>query len=271
MSYEITNIFIYPIKGLAGIEVTEAQVMHRGLEHDRRMMLVDEDGLFLSQRTFPEMALFKVKFLEDGYLVTYEGDSLHIKLNHSNQTGVEVSVWDDSLTCFEVSEGCSKWFSNKLGMKIRLVTMTDASKRIKELLVAPYVTDVSLADAYPILLLGRASVDELNSRLGKKIAIERFRPSIVIATDEAHIEDLPQDLYTDSGVKLRVIKPCARCQVVNIEPKDASISKEVLNELSKYRKDGNKVNFAANTIALSLGKITVGEILHSQLFNGKES
>jgi hypothetical protein len=264
MSYQITNIFIYPIKGLAGIELTEAQVMHRGLEHDRRMMLVDKNGLFLSQRTITEMALFKVKLVEGGYEVTYKDQVVAININNYTGNGVEVTVWDDSLTCFEVSESYSAWFSKMTGQKLRLVTMTDESNRVKELKVSPYRSEVSLADGYPFLLLGSASMDKLNTRMGKDIAIERFRANIIISTTDAHEEDEPMDLATKNGVQFRVIKPCARCQVVNIDPKNATVSKEVLSELSKYRKEGNKVNFGANMIAINLGKIAVGDVLSNQ-------
>lgn len=261
MDYKITQIFIYPIKGLAGVEVTEAQVMHRGLEHDRRMMLIDENGLFLSQRTIPELALFKMKIVKDGYEIDYKNQVFNINLNDKMGKGLEVTVWDDDLTCHEVSEASSAWFCQMTGKKLRLVTMTDASKRVKELKISPYQSDVSLADGYPFLLLGSASMEELNTRIGKAIAIERFRANIVISTNEAHEEDKPMDLYNKNGVQFRVINPCARCQVVSIDPQDATISKDVLYELSKYRKDRNKVNFGANMIAINLGKIAVGDML----------
>jgi len=159
---------------------------------------------------------------------------------------------------YEVDEKVSIWFSEILGMKCRLVKMVDAHNIYKKLIKGPDQTKVSFADGYPYLILGTASVDHLSDKVGRDIPADRFRANIIIETTEPHIEDTWDELQIGTS-KFLVIKPCARCNVVNIDQSTGEVNKEPLKSLSAYRLDGNVVNFGACTICLSEGVISVDD------------
>lgn len=260
MPFVISQLYIYPIKGMAGIPVQEAYVEELGLRFDRRWLLIDAAGVFLSQRSFPELCLFKGKLLNDKLEVEYKGSAIEIPLSGHSGMKVQSSVWESEIVSYEVSPVISQWFSDMLKTEVKLVTRGEASIRRKTLLKPPYEVEVSYADAYPILGLGTASLHALEKRLGYDLSVLRFRPNIYFKTVVPFEEDELEDLATGE-IALRVIKPCARCQVVDIDPTSSVSGKEVLKELSIFRKDGNKVLFGVNMIALSEGWLRVGEEL----------
>lgn len=180
----VSKLFVYPIKSLGGVELTSAKVTDRGFEHDRRWMLVDGANRFLSQREFAQMALLRVNILADGLLVSHltSADQLLIPfVPQTNQTG-QFTVWDDTCMGQYVSAKADEWFSRMLGATCRLVYMPDDSQRIVDP-EAKYVASrkiTSFSDAYPFLLLGQASMDDLNARLPEQIPLNRFRANLVL-------------------------------------------------------------------------------------------
>ena len=260
----ISQINIYPIKGLGGIEVSSALAMERGFEHDRRFMLTDLEGNFLSQRKIPEMALFKPTLEGNKIQVQFNDDS--IALNHEQEEGekIDTIVWGNEVRgAIRVGKQADEWFSDHLGRACRLLKMNRATRRNKELLKSPDRTEVSFADGYPYLVLGTASLTELNSRLEKPVSMDRFRANIIVNSAVAHEED-ELDECSINGIKFRMIKPCARCQVITIDQQDASRGKEPLKTLASYRQKDNKVYFGMNMVCLEQGVISVGDALREK-------
>ena len=258
---QISGLFIYPIKSMAGIPVQSAIVTPTGFEHDRRWMLVDENYKFISQREVPIMALFKVGILENGVLVSYLSHSLKIPFTPvSNQEYVKVTIWDDTCEALIVGAQFDSWFSDCLGTKCHLVYMPDNSKRqVDEQYAKPGII-TSFSDAYPFLLIGQSSLDELNSRLENPLPMNRFRPNIVFEggapfeeDNLAHIKIGNIDFY---GVKL-----CARCNVTTINQEDGILGKEPLKTLAAYRRKNNKIYFGQNLIHEGNGAVTIGDNL----------
>jgi len=237
----IEQLIIYPIKGLAGISVQSAKALEKGFENDRRFMLVDMKGNFLSQRNTKEMALFTTAIDGDKLLVQYKDSSLTLDIDQEDGVEMDTTVWGNEVNAIQVGEEASQWFSDRLGIECILVKMNKQSSRIKVLKKGPDRTQVSFADGYPYLLLGTASLDELNNKLASPIKIDRFRANIIVSTHVAHEED-EVDQCNISGLKFRVIKPCARCQVITIDQQHATSSKEPLKTLATYRTIGREIN-----------------------------
>jgi len=260
-NYSVKAIFIYPIKSLGGVSLNSAMAMTEGFEYDRRWMLVDEEGQFLSQRNNSNMALFKTDFENGNLQVTYKEDKISFSMNDVLESEEQVQVWSSKLKAQEVNKEVSQWFSEHLSMKSKLVKMTNVSKRPKVLTKAPFKTHLSLADGYPYLILGDASMDHLNAQLQIPIDANRFRANIYVSTDKAHEEDGWSNIKAGEA-QLKGIKPCARCSVITINQETAEQGKEPLKTLAKYRQKANKILFGANAICTKEGIISVGDQLH---------
>lgn len=257
----VSQLFIYPIKSLGGIALNTAQLTDRGLQHDRRWMLIDDNNRFLSQREHAQMALFKLEVLADALKVTYtiDGSSINIPFTPLKQDLLDVVIWDDTCTGQLVSDAVDAWFTVKLGIPTRLVYMPDETHRAAD----PRYTQgtiASFADAYPALLIGQASLDDLNSRLAEKLPMNRFRPNIVFTGGEAYSEDLMNHI-TINGVDMYGVKLCARCVMTTINQETMAKSKEPLKTLAGYRRKGAKILFGQNLTFNSNGIISVGDEL----------
>jgi uncharacterized protein YcbX len=226
-------------------------------------MIVDEQGNFLSQRTHTEMALYETAIDGETIIVYYKNSQISFSIEEQLEGAVSQKgmVWDSEASFYEVSAYVSQWFSYQLQKEVKLVRQDDDTPRIKNYSNREGKTEVSLADGYPILILGTASVDNLNEKLEKKVKADRFRANIIVKTSEAHIEDTWSTLNIGSS-QIEVIKPCARCQVVNINQTTSQSTKQVLKTLSNYRKKENKVYFGANASCLREGRIKVGDTLY---------
>ncbi len=258
---KVTALNIYPIKSLGAVSVNQIEAFHLGFEHDRRWMLVDDLGEFLTQRSMASMAKFKCSLTNDSILVSYEGDQIEVPFKLYKDTPSRVKVWSSKLKANEVSTSISDWFSDTLGMSARLVKMTDISKRPKRLFVPPYKAELSFADGYPYLILGEASMTTLNDKLQDKVNSNRFRANILISTSVAHEEDNLKSRFTIGTSVFKVIKPCARCGVVNINQENGIKSKEPLKTLTEYRLRRKKIWFGANAICVKPGLVSLEDKL----------
>lgn len=262
---ELSEIWIYPVKSLGGILLQEAQVTDRGLEFDRRWLLVDESGRFLSQREYPELALFRPEIIDSFLRITHRVnlESIDIPLRpvFSDATSkIEVTVWEDIVEAFEVNPNTSEWFSKFLGFPVRLVYMPDGSERKLDPDYAITGDEItSFSDAYPFLIIGQASLDDLNGRLEVKVPMNRFRPNFVFTNGEAFEEDNWRE-FKIGNVPFVGVKPCDRCVMTTVDQEKGVVSgKDPLKTLAQFRNFGNKVLFGQNLIGLGLGKVMVGD------------
>ncbi len=272
---QIQSLHIYPIKSLAGISVSEAVVTPRGLQHDRRFMLVDPEGTFITQRTNPQMALFNVALDNNRLTVSHrraQPDSLieqPIALPLTVDAGTaaderRVSVWDDQdLPALRLSDAADAWFSAALGRPCHLVFMPDTTRRPVDSNYSLSPDDVmSFADAYPMLLIGQASLDELNRRLEVPLTMSRFRPNVVVNTVVAHEEDQWNEMQV-GAITLFGVKRCARCVLTTIDPETAEKGREPLRTLATYRRFDDKILFGQNVLSRPevIGKLRVGDVV----------
>jgi uncharacterized protein YcbX len=259
---QISRLYIYPIKSLGGISLTTARITDRGLEHDRRWLLIDEHNRFLSQREDAQMALFKQQINNGAFTVTYtaDGTSIKIPLHPLKQDVAEVTIWDDICTAQYVSDAVDEWFSDKLGINCRLVYMPDDTLRQTDLRYTNEGTITSFADAYPALIIGQASLDDLNSRLATPLPMDRFRPNIVFTGGEPYSEDTMHHISIN-GMDMYGVKLCARCIMTTIDQTTAQKNKEPLKTLATYRRKGNKILFGQNLTVQGSGLLNVGDEL----------
>ena len=259
-SMHLTEINIYPIKSARGISLPSAQLDDCGLEFDRRWMVVDEAGRFLTQRTLPKMALINVTLREDCLSVTSRGLSeLTVPFRTSSTEIFHVQVWDDSLDAIDVGPDAASWFSEILGLPCKLVQMPENHERFIHSKYAPENTPVSFADAFPLLLISEKSLEDLNARLTEPVPMNRFRPNLVIDGSSAFEEDTWRGLQIGS-VSFRVAKPCSRCTVPTVNQDTGEQGKEPIRTLSTYRTRDSKVYFGQNLIHERRGILKVGDV-----------
>jgi uncharacterized protein YcbX len=255
----LSELHIYPIKSARGISLATSRLDARGLEFDRRWMLVDESGGFLTQRKLPRMALIRVAVLEHSLLIkaAVEND-LTVPLHPAMGPLREVTVWNDTVEAIDCGDEAARWFTLALDRSCRLVWMPDESKRIVDPRNAHREALVGFADAYPLLLISQASLDDLNSRLKIAVPMDRFRPNIVINGCNSYEEDTWRDIQI-GAVKLRMVKPCARCAVPTVNQETGKRGVEPIRTLESYRTKDGKVLFGQNVVHEGEGALAVGD------------
>jgi uncharacterized protein YcbX len=267
----VSQLYIYPIKSLGGIDLNKAQVTDRGFQYDRRWMLVDHHNLFISQREVHQMALLKPALTDDGIRVTHsiKKSSYTIPFDQAKNDFAEVIIWDDTCTGQFVSEEADEWFSSMLGMPCRLVYMPDDTHRITDQRYTPANSITSFSDAYPFLLIGQSSLDDLNGKLMETIPMNRFRPNIVFTGGEPYQEDL-MHTFTIGNLTFHGVKLCARCVMTTIDQENGVSGKEPLKTLACYRSKNKKIMFGQNLAHEGLGEIRVGDELRVTKLNHED-
>ena len=256
----IARLFVYPVKSCAGVEVTEVVLTETGFDLDRAWMVVDQDGVYVTQRELPRMVLVRVQLKHYEVVLRAPGMlALHLQIDAVEQP-VKVRIWSDVVNAYDMGDIAAQWFSDFLGRKLRLVRFDPDHRRLSSLqwtggIEAPN----QFNDGYPVLVVGEASLQSLNERLVAAghgaVGIERFRPNIVLTGIEAHDEDRLDMLRVDAGepVLLKPVKPCSRCPIPDIDAATGQSSPEVGDMLQSYRKNdvlGGAISFGMNLIVI---------------------
>jgi uncharacterized protein YcbX len=259
----VSELFIYPVKSLGGISVGSALLTDRGFEHDRRWMLVDGNNRFMTQREWHSMALLQVEIKENGLHIYHKqqpAEGIHIPFLPSIDEKAQVQVWDDVCEARYVCPRADAWLSNMLRTSCRLVYMPDNSRRLVDGRYAINEEITSLSDGYPVLMIGQASLDDLNGRMALPLPMNRFRPNIVFSGGHPYEEDTMAH-YTMNGIDFYAVKPCARCVMTTIGQDDAVAAKEPLKTLAGYRNRDNKIYFGQNILYAGNGVVRVGDTI----------
>lgn len=259
----VQDLFIYPIKSLGGIRLSEAVVEEKGFRYDRRWMLVDDEGIFISQRSYPQLALLSVALGESELIVSHsKEEKMRVTIPYELSTGPEmmVTIWDDQVLAKIVHPDLDVWFSNFLEFKVSLVMMPESTHRKVNTKYAVHSESVSFADGMPYLLIGQESLNDLNSRLENPVPMNRFRPNIVFAGGSPYLEDSLRRIKIGE-LEFEIVKPCARCVMTTVDQSTGVKGKEPLKTLSSYRSISGKVYFGQNVVALQAGTIKVGDVV----------
>ena len=257
----VQDLFIYPVKSLSGIRVESANALGRGFQFDRRWMLVDDTGECITQRIKHQLALINTQIIGDNLIISHRYSTnkpLFIPIIQTALKKINVSIWDDQVESLHVSEDADNWFSEFLQQTCKLVYMPEDTLRPVDEQYSIKKDQVSFADSFPYLLIGQASLDDLNLRLKNPVPMNRFRPSIVISTTEPYIEDTWSKIRI-GNIRFKVAKPCARCVLTTVDQETAKKGKEPLLTLSKYRTVNNKVLFGQNLLAINTGIIKLSD------------
>ena len=258
-SPRLSELHIYPIKSARGISLSSARVDFRGLEHDRRWMVVDEQGRFLTQRSIPRMALIHVDLRPSHLAVKAEGmEELLLPLRPESGDTLRIRVWDDSFDAMDTGEEAASWFTEMLSRTCRLVFMSDQTERLVNPKYAPQRTVLSFADAFPFMLISQASINDLNARLAEPVPMNRFRPNLVLDGCDAYEEDTWTSLRIGT-IGFYVAKPCSRCAVPTVNQETGIRAAEPIYTLGSYRTIGGKICFGQNLTHEAQGILTVGD------------
>jgi uncharacterized protein len=259
----VSELYIYPIKSLGGIALNKASLIERGFEYDRRWMLVDANNQFLTQREVNAMAFLKVQLTEQGLLITNiskPGEELAVPFEPTVEGTEMVDVWSSRCRAQRVSDEADAWFSKQLGFAAKLFYMPDATHRYVDGRYAHNKEITSFTDGYPLLLIGQASLDDLNSRLETPLPMNRFRPNIVFTGGTPFQEDYLK-YFEINGITFFGVKPCARCVMTTINQQTAEKAKEPLKTLSTYRLKNKKILFGQNLLHQATGIISIGDTI----------
>jgi uncharacterized protein len=259
MNAQVTQLWVYPIKGAAGIAVESAELDTFGLHLDRRWMLVDAAGVFLSQREISRLALVRTALDGASLVVSADGRDL---LEVSAAAGARrlVQVWNDQVEARDVGPEAARWFSDMLGVECSLVHMDDETIRPVDPRFANGSERVSFADAFPLLLISEGSLRGLNEKLAEPVLMNRFRPNVVV--DGPAVGPHAEDAWTSirvGTIPMDVVKPCSRCTVPMVDQATGVRGKEPIRTLNSYRNVGGKVMFGQNVIHRGVGRVAVGD------------
>ena len=265
MPTTVSSLHVYPVKGLKGIDLAEARCTDCGIEHDRRWMVVDPQGTFLTQRVHPRMATIWTD-LSDATLALAAPDmpALEVPLRAPAGERMRVRVWRSMVDAAACGAEADRWLSDYLQVPCRLVYMPDDSERLCNADYAGPGKRVGFADGYSYLVVGEASLAELNRRLASRqhpaLPMNRFRPNIVVAGSDPHAEDGYRDIRIGAAA-LRGVKPCGRCEVTTTDQSTGEVrGPEPLATLATYRESGEfGVMFGMNCVTVTPGTIRVGD------------
>jgi len=258
---KLTGIFHYPIKSCGGAMVNVAELDEFGVKNDRRWMLVDADGNFLTQRELPRMALIQPTVVDDGLQISApEMELLSVPLPSDQDAAREVTVWQSRCAALDAGAETASWLSDFLSVRCRLVVMHPSFQRQVS---AEFVIDndsVSFADGFPLLMTSTASLDALNARLETSVPMNRFRPNLQISGADAFAED-HWKVIRIGGVTFHSVKPCARCTITTVDQATSERGREPLATLATFRKtEDGRIVFGQNLIhEQKHGVIAVGD------------
>ncbi|WP_321801712.1 MOSC domain-containing protein [Caballeronia sp. J97] len=282
----LNELFVYPIKSCAGISLRRATLFETGLEYDRHWMVTDPAGGMFTQRAHSRMALIETAFDGDELVIDAPGmPTLRTPLRAealADAKPIRATVWRDTVDALDTGEHTAQWFSAFLGIAARLARFAPTARRdVTDEWTAPHSTHTRFADQFPLLVVGQASLDDLNARLSIKgapgIAANRFRPNLVIGGLDAYEEDFVGDMQIRApgrDVQLRLVKLCTRCPIPSIDQDTGAPNPawphEPLDTMSAYRGsdqfDGaltfgkNAIILEGDGVALEVGQKVEAEI-----------
>jgi len=255
----LSQINIYPIKSMAGFDVSNAYISKTGLAFDRQMMLIDSKGKFVTARKLPALLAFTVVLHENGTVIKAPSGT-SIKINNTDfETNILVNIWRHDMLAIVAHDKINKWCSVELGLDVRLVQLSNKSERTTTDTLQP----LAFSDGYPLLIIGEQSLALLNEKASEDSYMSQFRSNLVFSGDMPFIEDTWRRIKIGE-VEFEFVKPCERCIMTTVDLKTFKFrkSKEPLHTLAKFRADEKgRLMFGENLIAKNEGIINVGDTI----------
>jgi len=257
----LESIHVHPVKSCAGTSPRQAVVTETGLDLDREWVVVDPAGRFVSQRELPRLALVATTLKSDELILRAPGMlALHVAIDRV-EAAVEVEVWRDRVAAFDMGALCAQWFSDFLGRPLRLARFDpDAPRRADRKWTGAIDATQAFQDGFPLLVASAASLAEVNRRLAESgaapVTMARFRPNLVVGGVDPHGEDQLDEIVfaaVEGTVRLKLVKPCTRCSIPDVDPATGIAGHAVGDALARYRADprlGGALTFAMNAVVV---------------------
>ncbi len=257
----ISECFIHPVKSCASLVRDSLDIEPRGPKRDRRYMVIDSDGRFLTGRKLPRMVLVRATPDAQGLLLAApDMPPLRVAAADDSVQRLTVRVWGDEVSARAAGAAADAWLSSFLGCDVRLVYMDEAATRRVDTDKGKPGDEVSFADSYPLLLIGQSALDQLNDKLATALPITRFRPNLVFAGGPPHAEDAWRRVRI-GGLHFDVVEPCTRCVFTTVDPGSGEFDPggEPLATLKTYRRGPSGITFGVNLIARDSGRLRTGD------------
>lgn len=260
MKPTLAHINVFPIKSCAPLTPDHAFVEMRGLRGDRRWMVVDGEGAFVTARKHPRMVLIRAEFDGDALNLDAPGMPRFRLAPPVDSSPLRTTIWNDDVLADPAGPAANQWISDYLGFPTRFVFMAEDCIRPVDPKYSQAGDHVNFADGFPLLLISQAALENLNARLQTSVPMLRFRPSLVVAHTEPHAEDGWRSIRI-GAIRFDVVKPCVRCVLTTVDPATGRFDEggEPLRTLISYRRSPKGVTFGQNLIARDRGTITVGD------------
>jgi len=259
LNVQLESIHVYPVKSCAGVALDRGLLVETGLDLDRAWMVVDAAGRFVSQRELPRMALVRITLKSSEMILRAPGMlAVHVALDRVEEP-TQVEVWNDRLAAFDMGALCAQWFSDFLGAKLRLVRFDPDVRRLSPAQwTGALEAENAFQDGFPLLVASTSSLEEMNRRLAlaghEPVTLARFRPNLVLAGLDANGEDQLDEIVfasDDGPIRIKLVKPCIRCSIPDVDPESGSSGHAVADMLAQYRSDprmGGALTFAMNAV-----------------------
>ncbi|KAF3978379.1 MAG: MOSC domain-containing protein [Methylococcales symbiont of Iophon sp. n. MRB-2018] len=263
MPYPIlSDIYLYPVKSLAGIKVSKWPVTAKGLLYDRKWMLIDSNNQFLNQRQLPKMALIQTQLTHSELILSTDStDSISLPINATTGNSCNITIWGDTCMAKKTSLEVNQRLSDFLNIQCQLVYQPDDVVRPVDPNYSKKTDHINFSDGFPFLLTSEASMTALNKEMNLELSIERFRPNLVISQCKPYAEDSWRKISINN-IDFRLPKPCSRCAIPTVDPTTANTGKEPLRTLNRLRKWNKQVYFGQNVLHDQSGELSIGSEVH---------
>ena len=260
MTIKVSQLLYYPVKSLKGVSVDKLEVDGFGPKWDRRFMLVDEKGRFITQRQCPVMNQVSAWVEDEKLIIKFQSQQKSIDLNDIErfEQFTQVKVWDDTVHARMINHELNHWLSHVLKRNVNLCFMDENTHRQVDLAYSKPGDRASFADGFPFLIISEASVNFLSDKLSHQLSIERFRPNIVVSGCDPFAEDQWTQVEIN-GIAFDIVKPCSRCVIPTLDLNTSEKQPEVMQAMLKYRKQGKHVMMGQNAIHSAHGLLNIGD------------
>lgn len=252
----LSALYRYPVKSMRGERLDTSPVSPIGLPFDRHWMVADPNGHLMTGREYPELVLIESAPTEHGVRLSVSGRETLFVPNTAFTKPHPATVWSDTFSAWSGADEADDWISAYVGARLKFLWIgAETSRRLRDDAAVP----LSFSDGFPLLLATQASLDDLSARVGRPLAMERFRPNLVVTGSDAFAEDGWKRFRIGDAV-FRVSKPCERCVFTTVDPQTGckSLDQEPLRTLAKYRRTPAGVIFGQNVIVEGSSELRVG-------------
>lgn len=258
----LTGIAVYPLKSGAGVDLDAREVEPCGLRGDRRWMVIDADGVCVTARERPQLVRIRAGIAGPDLRLRMDGrETLTVRHPDAGSRPARAWIWGRECGALDAGDAAAQWMSDALDKPVRLVAMDDRAKRRPDPECTLPEDEVSFADCYPVLVIGRSSLDDLNTRTPAPVSMRRFRPNFVVGGGAPYAEDDWRRIRIGS-VEFEGVENCERCELPTIDP-DTGIPdsrREPMRTLARYRRrTTGGVFLGQNLVPRSTGTVRVGE------------